>query len=319
MPRFHCVRPPARIAALLGAAWVVAWHSAFAGDIRWTNIGPGGGGWVTCLTCDPRDRDVVYAGCDVGGFYRSTNAGRTWTICNDGLTADYVESIVVDPTDTSVLYIGGRGGMFKSTDAGRTWEWLRRGFPEPQESRWSAPIGALAMDPSDHLVLYAGTGLPRQRTPGDGLIYKTTDGGETWTPLDGVAKIEPNVCFFQIAIRPDRPRTLLAATSEGLFRSDDAGGTWRRVGPGLPDILTDLAISPASPDLVYVTVWTPPGEPPWRGGVRRSTDGGETFTDVAEELPHIVGKPGAHPALTCNFTKVLTDPADASRVYAGAT
>lgn len=310
---------PATLAALLGLMWVSSRHQVLAGDIRWRNIGPGGGGWVTALTCDPRDRDVVYAGCDVGGFYKSTDAGATWTIHNDGLTADYVERIVVDPTDTRVVYIGGRGGMFKSVNGGRTWQWLRGGFPEPQASRWSAPIGALAMDPSNHLVLYAGTGLPRQRTPGDGRIHKTTDGGESWRPLDGVARIAADACFFQIRIRPDRPATLLAATSKGLFRSDDAGATWRRTGEGLPDMVTDVAISPTDPDTVYVTVWTPPGEQPWRGGVRKSTDGGETFADVSEELPHIVGKPGAHPALTCNFIKVLTDPADASRVYAGAT
>ncbi len=310
---------PATLAALLVLMWASSWHAALAGDIRWTNIGPGGGGWITCLACDPRDRDVVYAGCDVGGFYKSTDGGRTWRIHNDGLTADYLERIVVDGTDTNVLYIGGRGGMFKSVNGGRTWEWLRNGFPGPNESRYSAPIGALTMDPSDHLVLYAGTGLPRQRTPGDGLIYKTTDGGQSWTPLDGVAKIEAGVCFFEIVIRPDQPRTLLAATDKGLLRSDDAGDSWRKIGRGLPDSLTDVAISSTRPDVVYVTVWTTPGERPWRGGVYRSTDGGETFTDVSAELPHNVGKPAAAPQLTCNFLKVTTDPRDPDRVYAGAS
>ncbi len=308
------------VCASVGLLLAVACGAQQTESIQWTNIGPGGGGWITCLTCDPENPDTLYAGCDVGGIYKSTDAGRNWTVTGRGLTADYVERILVDPTDTRTLYIAGTGGIFKSVDAGQTWRWLRNGFPEPAEYRYGAPVGALAMHPDDHLTLYAGIGYPRRGTLGNGLIYKTTDGGETWKALDGIAKLAPEACFYQIAIRPDRPEVMLAGTNKGLFRSEDAGGTWRKIVQGLPgDFIADLVISPTDPDVVYVTVWTTPGVEPWQGGVCRSPDGGETFASVAEGLPQHVGKPGAPSPMTSNFLKVAVDPTDADLVYAGAS
>lgn len=301
-------------------AAVIAAPGAAAGDIRWTNVGPGGGGWITCLAADPTNADVIWAGCDVGGIYKSTDAGRSWQILNEGLTAQYVERIVIHPRQPRIVYAAGCGGVFKSVDGGRKWRWLRSGFPQPQEYRYSAPVGALAMDPSNPDVLYAGIGFPRKWSYGNGVVYKTIDAGESWTPLRGIAQSEPEACFFQIAVRPDRPATLLAATDKGLFRSDDAGASWRPVGNGLPGPkITDVAISPSAPDVVYATVWTEPGRLPWRGGVYRSTDGGHTFISVASDLPHVVGKPGEPHQKTCNFLKVAVDPRDHRHVYAAAS
>lgn len=298
---------------------IAAFGSSPASGLHWTNIGPGGGGRITCLTCDPRDPDTVYAGCDVGGFYKSTDAGRHWTICNDGLTADYVEQIVVDPADRRMLYIGGCGGVFRSRDAGRSWHWLRNGFPKPNKHSYSAPVGALAINPRNPKVLYAGIGFPRKWRDGNGLLYVTKDGGDTWTIRDGIARLEPKACFFAIAVCPQEPSILLAATDRGLFRSEDNGNTWHRAGKGLPvDAVADVAFSIAQRHLVYVTLWTPPGKPPWRGGVYRSTDGGETFQSAAAKLPHIVGKPDGAAPTTCNFLKLALDPTVPECLYAGA-
>jgi photosystem II stability/assembly factor-like uncharacterized protein len=91
---------------------------AGAGDIAWKNVGPGGGGWIQSLAFDPRDPETIYLGCDVGGFYISRDAGRTWTIQNTGLTDYFVEGIAVHPRDSRILLLGCEGGVFKSTDQG---------------------------------------------------------------------------------------------------------------------------------------------------------------------------------------------------------
>ncbi len=87
-------------------------------DITWTNIGPGGGGWIQAIACDPRDAETIYLGCDVGGFYISRDAGRTWHIQNDGLNNYFVESIAVHPDDSKIILLGMEGGIFKSADQG---------------------------------------------------------------------------------------------------------------------------------------------------------------------------------------------------------
>ncbi len=88
----------------------------------WRNIGPGGGGWIPCMTVSPHDSRVVYAGCDVGGFFKSTDSGANWRICNTGLHDLYVEVIAPHPRDSRVIYIGTEGGVHKSTDGGETWQ-----------------------------------------------------------------------------------------------------------------------------------------------------------------------------------------------------
>ena len=99
----------------------------------WRNIGPGGGGWIPCLAVSPQNSRVIYAGCDVGGFYKSTDAGATWRIRNTGLHDLYVEAIVPHPRDPAIIYIGTEGGVHKSTDGGESWQWLREGFPPSEE------------------------------------------------------------------------------------------------------------------------------------------------------------------------------------------
>lgn len=304
-------------------AWLVAMlilaAGPVSGEIHWRNIGPGGGGWLPCVTFHPQDPDTIYVGCDVGGFYRSTDAGHTWEIRNEGLTADYVREILVVPGEPDRLYLAGCGGVFTSTDGGETWRWLREGFPEPTEHSYSAPVGALAVHPTSPEVLYAGIGYPRRERHGNGLVYKSDDSGETWRPLGGIAELAPDACFFAIAIRPDRPEVLLAATNRGLFRSEDAGESWAPGGRGLPlPKVTDVAFSPADGDMAYATVWSPAGQQPWQGGVYRSDDGGVTFRSVSAHLPHRVGPADGPPQLTTNFLHLTLDPRDPDRVLAGS-
>jgi hypothetical protein len=97
----------------------------------------------------------LFAGCDIGGFYRSTDGGKSYRIYNTGLRGYCPERIAPHPRDPNVIYLGCQSGVHKSTDRGRTWQWLREGFEPKQRYRWSAPIGGRR----------EGTGVEWKRVP----------------------------------------------------------------------------------------------------------------------------------------------------------
>jgi photosystem II stability/assembly factor-like uncharacterized protein len=171
------------------------------------------------------------------------------------------------------FYIGAvNGGVFKTVNAGRTWTPLFDDQP-------SASIGAIAVAPSAPDTLYVGSGEGRQRPDlavGDG-IYKSVDGGMTWTHLEGGLPTQAQgVGRIAVAIAPSDGRRIYAfadtPSGGGLYRSDDAGASWtrangsERVGERGDDLAT-VAVDPTDAQTVYVT----------NTSTYRSTDGGRAF------------------------------------------
>src|SRR5439155_1503625 len=136
-----------------------------------------------------------------------------------------VAGVAGDPT---TFYFGAvDGGVWRTRNAGVTWEPLFDDQP-------IASIGALALAPSDPNVIYVGTGEASIRsdiTYGAG-VYKSTDGGVTWTPLTGHGLPAGPVGRIGLAVgRGGRVYALIGAkTDAGLYRSDDGGATWRLAG-----------------------------------------------------------------------------------------
>ncbi len=171
-----------------------------------------------------------------------------------------------NPRNNDVVYIGGAdGGVWKTTDGGTTWTPLT-----DQEA--SLSVGSIALDPSNPDIVYVGTGEQNfaiDNYNGAGIL-KSVDGGRTWTNIPGPFA---NSRIGAIAVKPDDGNILLAASVLGLYRSTDAGVTWKQVNAG-----TAVAVyfDSKQPEVAWAANGNVRGSA--LNGVYRSTDGGVTWT-----------------------------------------
>src|SRR5438034_482982 len=241
--------------------------------LKWRCIGPPRGGRVVAVAGDPEDRGVFYFGACAGGVWKTIDGGIYWRCVSDG-------------------FLG------------------------------SASIGALAVARSDPNVIYAGTGETEIRLDvsyGDG-IYKSTDAGRTWSHLG----LRESRFVGRICTHPDDPDLVYVAAlgdvfgpneERGVFRSHDGGRTWSKVLYRDTDTgAVDLAMDLHNPRILFAAFWQTrrnfwnissggPGS-----GLFKSTDGGETWTEISRNpgLPSgMIGKIG-----------VSISGADPNRVFA---
>lgn len=160
---------------LLLAAALFFHGTAGAAEAKWEQSGWGGGGFFWAAAFHPTQEGTIYLGGDVGGIYRTDDHGKQWRMINNGLVSYAVYSIAVDRTNPQTVYAVTEDGVSKSTDAGEHWKTLPN--TGKKELRITAErdksVRAMAVDPVNGKNLYAAS-------PG-GKVYKSTDGGETWT------------------------------------------------------------------------------------------------------------------------------------------
>lgn len=174
-------------------------------------------GGTSSLLVDVTDSEIVYLGvCDNpgnNGIYKSVNSGDSWTQINEGLVSSDVRDMMMHPTNANIIYAATMGGgVSKTINAGTSWSSVNSGL-----TNWN--IDSLAMDLTSPEVLYAGT------VNGTGSLFKTVDGGETWSLANN--GIPPDTNVQDIAIDPNTPSTLYAATDKyGVFQSRDGGASW---------------------------------------------------------------------------------------------
>ncbi|MGO8817242.1 MAG: WD40/YVTN/BNR-like repeat-containing protein [Terriglobia bacterium] len=199
------------------------------------------------------------------------------------------------PSQPNVFYVGQvNGGVWKSDDYGRTWTPIFD--DQPTQS-----VGAIAVAPSDPNIIYVASGEGLQRpdlSVGDG-IYKSIDGGKTWTHLG----LRDGQQIPALAIDPRDPNRLFAAVlghpygpnaERGIYRSTDGGQSWQKVlGKDENTGGSDIEMDAANPDVLYACLWRA-RQGPWEdrngyggagGGIFKSTDGGSTWNQLAGGLP----------------------------------
>lgn len=166
-----------------------------------------------------------------------------------------------DPINPNIIYVGpANGGVWKSTDAGITWTPLT-------DQQASLSMGAIEIDPNNTNIIYAGTGEATYSGAsyyGRGLL-KSTDAGQSWTQI--TSGLPTSSYFSRIKIRPNNSTQLLAALgNSGLYRSTNSGTSWSQIITGRID---DVIFTPTG-DTVFAVGGS--------GGLRRSIDGGVTFS-----------------------------------------
>jgi photosystem II stability/assembly factor-like uncharacterized protein len=252
---------------------------------------------IGAIAVAPSDPNVVYVGSgeadfrsdlqEGNGMYASADAGRTWR--HIGLTdTRAIGRIAIDPHDARDVVVAALGhpygpsaerGIFRSTDGGTTWH--KTLFVDND-------TGAItvARDPQHSATLYAAllqtrrppwNVYPPSKGPGSGL-YKSTDGGTTWSALRGHGFPSEGLGRIGVAVAPtnaDRVYAIVDAKEGGLYRSDDAGANWERVDGehriwGRGWYFAEVAVDPHDADTVYVS----------NTSLYRSTNGGATFTAI---------------------------------------
>jgi photosystem II stability/assembly factor-like uncharacterized protein len=309
-----------------GAADDTATSGPNLSGIRLRSIGPGMvSGRISDLAVHPRDKKTWYIGVAAGGVWKTTNAGTTWTPIFDSQSTYSIGTIVIDPKNPNVVWVGSGennaqravaygDGIYKSVDAGRTWQ--NMGLRESEH------IGKILIDPRNSDIVYVAAQGPLSVKGGDRGLYKTTDGGRTWKKvLDGgtwagVSDVvqnprNPDVLIATTWQRVRRTYGYIAGGPEsGVWRSTDGGETWRRSQSGLPaDELgrIGLGMSPVNPDVVYAMFEAGSagsGASGGRGGFYRSRDGGSSWERMSN-----------YNTTGLYYSEMFPDPVNVDRVY----
>lgn len=221
-----------------------------AGDDHWESIGPNNiGGRSLCIAVHPVDTSIVYMGSSSGGLWKSVTGGggaSAWTLVNTGFPSSAVSSIAIDSLNPNVMYIGtGENYGYQLSENGL----------DIRVTRGMYGIG----------------------------ILKTTDGGITWSKsLDWSYQNKSGV--WSVQINPKNSNVVYAGTSEGIYKSINAGASWSQVLNY--QMVMDLKINPVDTNILYASIGNLTNNVPLTNkGIFKSTDGGNTWTKLAGGLP----------------------------------
>ena len=323
-------------AMIAGSASAQSLDSSFVAGMRWRTVGPANFmGRMSDVVGIPGPSKTLIAAAAAGGIWKSTNNGVTWRPVFDDKRVISMGMLAIAPSDTQQVWAGTGepnsrnsiepgGGIFKSTDGGITWK--------PMGLEKTEHIGRIAVHPTNPNIVVVGALCSAGRSNAERGLYRTTDGGTTWTL---VKFISDKAGFVDVAFNPKDPNIMFATSWErrrtpyslfsggpgsGLYKSTDAGATWTEVkGGGFPAGYKgrmSLDINRSNPNIIYMMVEaaansTGPivGErAPKANGLWRSVDGGATWTQQNN-----------YNVRPFYYSQVRSDPKNPERVYFSST
>lgn len=227
---------------------------------------------------------------------RNTPFRVKWISAGPVMNSARVEALHGDPNQPGTLYVAfGSGNLWKTTNNGLTWKPIFENQP-------TLGIGDIALAPSNSKIIYLGTGesLRKNRNftmPGTG-IYRSDDGGETWSHLG----LEDTWHIGEIAVHPVNPDIVFVAamgkfwsksTSKGIYRTTNGGKDWQRVLYVNENTrANDIVIAHSNPNIIYASMWENNDNPDIvesvygpNSGIYRSSDGGSSWKKLKNGLP----------------------------------
>ncbi len=225
-----------------------------------------------------------------------TAGSLTWELRGPTNVGGRISDVEMSPTNLDTMYAGAAtGGVFKSVNGGASWQPVFDQSP-------SLSIGDIALDPANPNIVYVGTGEVNcgggSMTYGGDGIYKSTDAGATWSQIG----LQATQYISRIVVDPSNSQRIFVGAmgrlfdtnpERGLYLSTDGGLTWNKklfISDSTGCI--DVAINPQQPSIVYAAMWERTRRPDRElyggstSGLYRSTDGGETWTQLTNGIPH---------------------------------
>jgi uncharacterized protein (TIGR03437 family) len=204
------------------------WHTSDAGIDQTDSVE-----FIPPLSVDPSNPQTLYFG--TYRLWQSRDGTGQWTAISPDLTGGQnstVRAIAVAPSDPNTVYVGTRNSIVQVTinalQAGARWTNRGSGLP-------ARVITAIAVDPLDSAKVYVTfSGFITRLSHFDGYVYRSTNGGATWTNITGNLPVLP---VNDIVVDPDLPNTLYVATDAGVMITTDGGGSWSSLGSGLPRVV----------------------------------------------------------------------------------
>ncbi|GAB5412491.1 MAG: hypothetical protein Cons2KO_00940 [Congregibacter sp.] len=311
------------LALLLSMATQAALDSDLLAGMQARNIGPAGmSGRITSVASVAFNPKLIVIGAASGGVWRSDNGGLSWTPLFDDQSVNSIGAVAINQTYPDIIWVGtGEGatrnstsigdGMYRSTDGGRSW--VKIGL------EGSERINRIALHPTDPDTAYVSAVGPLWNDGGERGVYKTTDGGKSWTQV--LAGPNARTGATDVRMDPSNPNKLFAALWEfrrwpyqfksggpgsGLYYSIDAGENWTQLteDDGIPAGSLGrsvFAIAPSDPQRVYALVEAE------KSALIRSDDGGMHWETVNDDVGVSV-RP-------FYYTLLDVDPQDPDTVY----
>jgi photosystem II stability/assembly factor-like uncharacterized protein len=290
-------------------------------SLAWRELGPAiTSGRITSFAVHPDDTRVIYAASASGGLWKTTNAGTEWRPIFEHQRTASMGVVALAPSNPDIVWVGTGeqnsirsssfgDGVYRSDDGGESWRHMGL--------EGSRHVGRILVHPRNPDIVYVAAMGSLWGPNSERGLYRTNDGGETWTR---VLEISEYTGVVEVRMDPRNPDVLLAAAFQrerrqwsmlgggpegGLFRSEDGGESWSRVEGGFPTGPVGrigIAFCPSDPSVVYASAVAPDG------GMFRSRDGGHTWERRnAEVQSHWF------------YGELVCDPENPDRIYAPMT
>jgi photosystem II stability/assembly factor-like uncharacterized protein len=297
--------------------------SNLVSGLKFRGIGPAwASGRIADFAVNPDNPKEYYVGVASGNVWKTTNNGTTWEPIFDNYGAYSIGDVEMDPNNHNTIWVGtgennhqralGYGnGIYKSMDGGKSFK--NMGLKESRQ------IGGIVIDPRNSDVVFVAAEGSAWGPGGDRGLFKTTDGGETWTK---VLEISENTGVNNVKMDPSNP-DIMYATSEqrrrthftkigggpesAVYKSTDGGENWRKIMKGLPGVHIGgmgIDVSPVNPNVVYLIMEAAEG----KGGFFRSTDKGESWQKMSDY--HSSGQ---------YYNEIYCDPKNVDKVFSVET